>query len=71
MVAYTTAKGLAQVANSSFIGTWDVPTNANWAAVDAATGFLRLVFRAATLVYLPRRWVVHSLLLIRLLLEIP
>ena len=38
MVAYTTAKGLAQVANSSFIGTWDVPTNANWAAVDAATG---------------------------------
>ena len=38
MVAYTTAKGLAQVANSSYIGTWDVPTNANWAAVDAATG---------------------------------
>lgn len=38
MVAYTTAKGLAQVANSSYIGTWDSPTNANWAAVDAAAG---------------------------------
>lgn len=38
MVAFTTAKGLYQVANSSFVGTWDVPENSNWGVVDAALG---------------------------------
>lgn len=38
MVAYTTAKGLYQVANSSYVGTWDVPENANWGVVDASLG---------------------------------
>lgn len=38
MVAFTTAKGLYQVANSSYIGTWDVPENSNWGVVDAALG---------------------------------
>jgi hypothetical protein len=38
MVAYTTAKGLYQVANSSYVGTWDVPENSNWGVVDAALG---------------------------------
>lgn len=38
MVAFTTAKGLYQVANSSYVGTWDVPENSNWGVVDAALG---------------------------------
>jgi len=38
MVAYTTTKNLAQVANSSYVGTWDGPTNLNWGIVDAALG---------------------------------
>jgi len=38
MVTLTTAKDLQLVANSSFVGTWDVPTNSNWSIVDAALG---------------------------------
>ncbi len=38
MVAQTTAKDLFLVANSSFVGTWDVPENSNWSVVDAALG---------------------------------
>jgi hypothetical protein len=38
MVTFTTAKGLYQVANSSYVGTWDIPTNSNWNVVDAALG---------------------------------
>lgn len=38
MVAFTTARGLYQVANSSYVGTWDVPENSNWGVVDAALG---------------------------------
>ena len=38
MVAFTTSKGLYQVANSSYVGTWDVPENSNWGVVDAALG---------------------------------
>ncbi len=38
MVAFTTARGLYQVANSSFVGTWDVPENSNWDVVDSALG---------------------------------
>lgn len=40
MVTYTTAKSIALVANSSYVGTWDQPTNANWGIVDAALGQL-------------------------------
>lgn len=43
MVAYTTAKGLYQVANSSYVGTWDVPENSNWGVVDAALGQITTV----------------------------
>jgi len=43
MVAYTTAKGLYQVANSSYVGTWDVPENANWGVVDASLGQITTV----------------------------
>lgn len=38
MVAYTTAIGLSEVANSSFVGTWDVPTNNNWIIADTVMG---------------------------------
>lgn len=38
MVAYSTTKNLALVANSSYVGTWDSPTNSNWGIVDAALG---------------------------------
>lgn len=38
MVAFTTSKQLFQVANSSYVGTWDQPTNSNWGVVDAALG---------------------------------
>lgn len=43
MVAFTTARGLYQVANSSFVGTWDVPENFNWGVVDAALGQITTV----------------------------
>lgn len=43
MVAFTTAKQLVQVANSSFVGTWDVPTNSNWGVVDASLGQIAFV----------------------------
>jgi len=38
MVTYTAAKNLALVANSSYVGTWDVPTNSNWSIVDDSLG---------------------------------
>lgn len=38
MVALTTAKGLIQPANSSYVGTWDQPVNANWGVIDAIVG---------------------------------
>lgn len=43
MVAFTTARGLYQVANSSFVGTWDIPENFNWGVVDAALGQITTV----------------------------
>ncbi len=43
MVAFTTARGLYQVANSSYVGTWDVPENSNWGVVDAALGQITTV----------------------------
>lgn len=43
MVAFTTAKGLYQVANSSYVGTWDQPENSNWGVVDAALGQITTV----------------------------
>lgn len=38
MVTYTNAKNIELVANSSYVGTWDQPTNSNWSIVDAALG---------------------------------
>ncbi len=38
MSTFTPAKGLEQVARGGDLGTWDTPTNSNWAVVDAALG---------------------------------
>lgn len=43
MVAFTTARGLYQVANSSYVGTWDAPENSNWGVVDGALGQITTV----------------------------
>lgn len=38
MSTFTTSKSLEQVPRSADVGTWDTPTNSNWAIVDAALG---------------------------------
>jgi microcystin-dependent protein len=38
MVTFTTNKALTLPANSSFVGTWDVPVNGNMSILDAALG---------------------------------
>jgi len=43
MVTFTTAKVLTKPANSSYVGTWDQPTNANWDVVDAALGQVSII----------------------------
>jgi hypothetical protein len=38
MVTFTTNKAITLVANASYVGDWDVPTNANWSIMDNAFG---------------------------------
>lgn len=35
---YTTNKGFEQPAHNDYVDTWDVPVNADWAAIDTALG---------------------------------
>lgn len=43
MVSFTNSKVLTLPANSSYVGTWDQPTNANWQIVDAALGQVAVI----------------------------